>query len=317
MKAICSFILALAVSSAGAQIRPVESLPIAVNYSKTIHLVFPSAVKYNQAVTDFVAVDNPESVPNILRIKANRKSFSKQTTVSVATEGGFFYSFNVTYADSLEHTNYFLPDMSSIRPDTIYLNEVSQTHLIAPEKVIYIDYGDTCIQVSKAENTENIVRMIAATGKVEEFPRQTNVSLATEGGKFYTFNVDYRQQPEAFVYEIGEKRPEKKANVILTDNIIPAGERDQVMSRVYNAKRGIFNKVDQSFVKDLAEDAYSQSFIKMVAELAETIGVSVCVEGIETPEQFRVLQGMKVKYIQGYYFDRPMERHAFEAKYVK
>ena len=222
MKAICSFILALAVSSAGAQIRPVESLPIAVNYSKTIHLVFPSAVKYNQAVTDFVAVDNPESVPNILRIKANRKSFSKQTTVSVATEGGFFYSFNVTYADSLEHTNYFLPDMSSIRPDTIYLNEVSQTHLIAPEKVIYIDYGDTCIQVSKAENTENIVRMIAA--------------------KFYTFNVDYRQEPEAFVYEIGEKRPEKKANVILTDNIIPAGERDQVMSRVYNAKRGIFNK---------------------------------------------------------------------------
>ena len=136
MKAICSFILALAVSSAGAQIRPVESLPIAVNYSKTIHLVFPSAVKYNQAVTDFVAVDNPESVPNILRIKANRKSFSKQTTVSVATEGGFFYSFNVAYADSLEHTNYFLPDMSSIRPDTIYLNEVSQTHLIAPEKVI-------------------------------------------------------------------------------------------------------------------------------------------------------------------------------------
>ena len=76
-------------------------------------------------------------------------------------------------------------------------------------------------------------------------------------------------------------------------------------------------KVDQSFVKDLAEDAYSQSFIKMVAELAETIGVSVCVEGIETPEQFRVLQGMKVKYIQGYYFDRPLERHAFEAKYVK
>ena len=55
----------------------------------------------------------------------------------------------------------------------------------------------------------------------------------------------------------------------------------------------------------------------MVAELAETIGVSVCVEGIETPEQFRVLQGMKVKYIQGYYFDRPMERHAFEAQYVK
>lgn len=75
-------------------------------------------------------------------------------------------------------------------------------------------------------------------------------------------------------------------------------------------------KVDQSFVKDLAEDAYSQSFIKLVAELAQTIGVSVCVEGIETLEQYKVLQGMKVRYIQGYYFDRPMPAEEFEEKYI-
>lgn len=75
-------------------------------------------------------------------------------------------------------------------------------------------------------------------------------------------------------------------------------------------------KVDQSFVRDLAEDAYSQSFIKMVAELAETIGVSICVEGIETEEQYRVLEGMKVRMVQGYYFDRPMPRKDFEKKYM-
>ncbi|HKM33608.1 MAG TPA: EAL domain-containing protein [Lachnospiraceae bacterium] len=75
-------------------------------------------------------------------------------------------------------------------------------------------------------------------------------------------------------------------------------------------------KVDQSFVKDLAEDAYSQSFIKMVAELAETIGVIICVEGIETEDQYKVLEGMKVKMVQGYYFDRPMIREDFEQKYT-
>lgn len=75
-------------------------------------------------------------------------------------------------------------------------------------------------------------------------------------------------------------------------------------------------KVDQNFVKDLADDAYSQSFIKMVAELAETIGVSVCVEGVEQPTQYEVLQGMKVKYIQGYYFDKPMTKDMFESKYA-
>ncbi len=75
-------------------------------------------------------------------------------------------------------------------------------------------------------------------------------------------------------------------------------------------------KVDQNFVRDLADDAYSQSFIKMVAELADTIGVDVCVEGVERLNQYEVMQGMKVKYIQGFYFDRPMPRDKFESKYV-
>lgn len=76
-------------------------------------------------------------------------------------------------------------------------------------------------------------------------------------------------------------------------------------------------KVDQSFVRDLAEDAYSQSFIRMVAELADAIDVSICVEGIETKEQYKVLEGMKVRLVQGYYFDKPMPRAGFEKKYVK
>lgn len=76
-------------------------------------------------------------------------------------------------------------------------------------------------------------------------------------------------------------------------------------------------KVDQSFVRDLAEDTYSKSFIKMVSDLADAIDVSICVEGIETRQQYKVLEGMKVRMIQGYYFDKPMPRAAFEEKYVK
>ncbi|NLL76926.1 MAG: EAL domain-containing protein [Clostridiales bacterium] len=75
-------------------------------------------------------------------------------------------------------------------------------------------------------------------------------------------------------------------------------------------------KVDQSFVKDLAGDAYSQSFIRMVAELADAIDVSICVEGIETKEQYKVLEGMKVRLVQGYYFDKPISKEEFEKKYV-
>jgi len=75
--------------------------------------------------------------------------------------------------------------------------------------------------------------------------------------------------------------------------------------------------VDQSFVKGLAEDSYSQAFVKMIAELADTIGVQVCVEGIETEAQYKVLEGMNVRMIQGYYFDMPMKRDDFEKKYIE
>ena len=38
-------------------------------------------------------------------------------------------------------------------------------------------------------------------------------------------------------------------------------------------------------------------------------------EGIETESQYKVVKDMKVKYIQGYYFDRPLKREDFEKKY--
>ncbi len=75
-------------------------------------------------------------------------------------------------------------------------------------------------------------------------------------------------------------------------------------------------KVDQSFVKELAQDDYSQSFIRMVAELASAIDVDICVEGIETKQQYEVLENMKVRLVQGFYFDRPMTHDDFMAKYM-
>lgn len=75
-------------------------------------------------------------------------------------------------------------------------------------------------------------------------------------------------------------------------------------------------KIDQNFAKDVAEDDYSKAFIRTIVQLGETIDAEICVEGIETKAQFDALKGMGVKYIQGYYFDQPLRRAAFEEKYV-
>ena len=58
-------------------------------------------------------------------------------------------------------------------------------------------------------------------------------------------------------------------------------------------------------------------FVRMVAELADTIGVRMCVEGVEYDEQLQILKDMKkVQYIQGYYYDKPLTEEAFEKKYL-
>lgn len=75
-------------------------------------------------------------------------------------------------------------------------------------------------------------------------------------------------------------------------------------------------KIDQSFVKDLHRDHYSQAFIRMVSELADTIGVGICVEGVESREQYEVVRDMSIAMVQGYYFDRPMREDLFEEKYA-
>lgn len=75
-------------------------------------------------------------------------------------------------------------------------------------------------------------------------------------------------------------------------------------------------KVDQSFIRELENDSYAASFVKMVGELAEAIGVKLCVEGVETEAQLNILKNMSVDLIQGFYFDRPMPQEQFERKYL-
>lgn len=76
-------------------------------------------------------------------------------------------------------------------------------------------------------------------------------------------------------------------------------------------------KIDRSYALQLTESLYSQAFVRMVAELGQTLGIDVCVEGVEGPAQYRTLHGTKVRYVQGYYFEKPLPRRAFEEKYVR
>lgn len=75
-------------------------------------------------------------------------------------------------------------------------------------------------------------------------------------------------------------------------------------------------KIDRCFVEHIAEDEFSVAFVKMVAELAKTIGVIVCVEGVEEQAQYEILKKLGIQLIQGYYFGKPMKIEEFENKFL-
>lgn len=75
-------------------------------------------------------------------------------------------------------------------------------------------------------------------------------------------------------------------------------------------------KIDRCFIEHIAEDDFSDAFVKMVSELASTLGLYICTEGVEMTDQYEVVKQMRIKYIQGYYFGKPMRIEEFERKYL-
>jgi diguanylate cyclase (GGDEF)-like protein/PAS domain S-box-containing protein len=65
-------------------------------------------------------------------------------------------------------------------------------------------------------------------------------------------------------------------------------------------------KVDRSFVMGLPGDYESYAIVRAILSMAESLGLRVTAEGVETLEQARVLKDMACNSLQGFYFSHPV-----------
>lgn len=70
-----------------------------VTYDKTVHIIFPSAVRYVDLGSPNLIAGKADGAENVIRVKATVKNFRQETNLSVITEDGSFYTFNVKYAN--------------------------------------------------------------------------------------------------------------------------------------------------------------------------------------------------------------------------
>ena len=103
-----------------------------VTYDKTTHIIFPSSVRYVDLGSLNLIAGKADGAENVIRVKATVKNFREETNMSVITESGSFYTFNVKYAEEPLLLNIkmkdFIHDGSEVnRPNNaldIYLKEL-------------------------------------------------------------------------------------------------------------------------------------------------------------------------------------------------
>lgn len=75
-------------------------------------------------------------------------------------------------------------------------------------------------------------------------------------------------------------------------------------------------KIDRTFIRDIRTSTFDATFIRFVVELCHDVGITVCLEGVETDEEYGAVNAMGLDYIQGFLFGRPVPPEEFERMFL-
>ena len=74
-------------------------------------------------------------------------------------------------------------------------------------------------------------------------------------------------------------------------------------------------KIEMSLLREIDCKERSRTILESIIQMATSLDMDVVTEGIETEAQLKSLVAMGCRHFQGYYFAKPMQVEAFEARY--
>ena len=155
-----------------------------------------------------------------------------------------------------------------LTPRSIEVGFTKTVHILFPAPVTYIDIGSMAIIAGKADGAENVVRVKAA---VRDFTEETNLTVITEDGGFYTFDARYAENPSTSTIEIAAA--ESPATQSASASEPARADEGRVLLREVGRER-------PATIKRVLSDIYRQNRADVKGIHTRKYGVEVEVRGI-------------------------------------
>jgi len=123
-------------------------------------------------------------------------------------------------------------------------------HILFPAAIIYIDLGSPNIIAGKADGAENVVRVKAS---VKDFKEETNFSVITDEGSFYSFIVNYAENPTKLNIEMKDflhehklgNQPDNSVEIQLAELGNKTPQNIQLaMEKIYGTRKKQFKNIN-------------------------------------------------------------------------
>lgn len=161
-----------------------------------------------------------------------------------------------------------------IRPVRIEAGFAKTVHILFPSPVTYIDIGSTDIIAGKAAGAENVVRVKAA---VRNFAAETNLTVITEDGGFFTFDVRYAENPALSTVDLAAQKPQPHGAKEPSAAGVPQPAATAPEGRVLLREVG---REKPATVKRMLSDIYRQNRTDAKGIRTKKYGIEVEVKGI-------------------------------------
>jgi len=113
-----------------------------VTFDKTVHIIFPAAIRYVDLGSADLLAAKADGTENVLRVKAAQRDFSSESNLSVITEDGSYYSFNVKYADEPVKLSVEMADFIRNNKTADHRNNKTADHPDNTTTVLLTDLGN-------------------------------------------------------------------------------------------------------------------------------------------------------------------------------